>query len=193
MGTVIMAQLDNKSSLVLDKDSSNGNERLLSWDFKGAYSTPKQVPTPEEPESIAVYHGPPRVLEIGCSDGSWCFKIKKLQPEWIVEGVDDSNHWACVHQDIKFRYYAQSTFTIRSLTSYRDFMNLETGVGKPAGEDYLSGLSSTQENTEFTVRNLNTLLAHQNPFPHNLYGLIRGRDIFDRVESYKTFLEDVRL
>ena len=43
------------------------------------------------------------------------------------------------------------------------------------------------------MRNLNALLAHTDPFPHNLYGLIRGRDIFDRVESYKEFLEDVRL
>lgn len=43
------------------------------------------------------------------------------------------------------------------------------------------------------MRNLNALLAHSEPIPHNLYGLIRGRDVFDRVESYKEFLEDVRL
>jgi hypothetical protein len=73
---------------------------------------------------------------------------------------------------------------------FRDFMDSE-GAADP--EDYFGRVHLTQNSPEFTVRNLNYLLAHQNPIPHNLYGLIRGRDIFDRVESYKTFLEDVRL
>ncbi len=59
--------------------------------------------------------------------------------------------------------------------------------------DYFKGFQLSQEHPEFTVRNLNALLAHQDPIPHNLYGLIRGRDVFDRIESYKEFLEDVRL
>jgi len=59
-------------------------------------------------------------------------------------------------------------------------------------DDYFSRVHSTQEQPEFTVRNINSLLAHERPIPHNLYGIIRGRDLFDRVESYKTFLEDVR-
>jgi hypothetical protein len=50
-----------------------------------------------------------------------------------------------------------------------------------------------QNAPEFTVRNLNHLIAHEKPLPHNLYGMIRGRDIFDRVENYKVFLEDIRL
>ena len=59
--------------------------------------------------------------------------------------------------------------------------------------DYFKGFQLSQEHPEFTVRNLNAVLAHSEPIPHNLYGLIRGRAVFDRVESYKEFLEDVRL
>lgn len=58
-------------------------------------------------------------------------------------------------------------------------------------EDYFGNVHLSQEDAEFTVRNINCLLAHPHPIPQNLYGLIRGRDIFDKVESYKTFLEDV--
>jgi hypothetical protein len=60
-------------------------------------------------------------------------------------------------------------------------------------DDYFSGMHSTQESPEFTMRNINSLLAHQNPMFHNVYEFIRAREIFDRVESYKTFLEDIRL
>jgi hypothetical protein len=47
--------------------------------------------TPEEIHTVPVYCGPSRVLEIGCSDGSWCFSFKKEQPSWIVEGIDDTD------------------------------------------------------------------------------------------------------
>lgn len=71
---------------------------------------------------------------------------------------------------------------------------METPCGsRKASEDYFSGVHDTQEHPEFSVRNLNCILAHQTPIPHNLYSIVRGRDIFDRIESYKTFLEDVRL
>lgn len=59
-------------------------------------------------------------------------------------------------------------------------------------DDYFSVVHNSQETPEFTMRNLNCLLAHQNPIPHNLYEFIRAREIFDRVESYKSFLDDVR-
>jgi hypothetical protein len=59
--------------------------------------------------------------------------------------------------------------------------------------DYFGKVHLSQQHPEFTVRNINSLLNHTNPIPYNLYSLIRGRDIFDRVESYKTFLDDVRL
>ena len=66
-----------------------------------------------------------------------------------------------------------------------------TTDGNP--NDYFSRVPTAQnDKPEFTVRNINRLLAHESPIPHNLYGIIRGRDLFDRVESYKSFLEDVR-
>lgn len=76
------------------------------------------------------------------------------------------------------------------LTEYRDFM-----VSDPSNftTDYFSSVHAFQEHPEFTVRNINHLLKHQNPIPHNLYGLIRARDIFDKIESWKTFLSDLLL
>lgn len=58
--------------------------------------------------------------------------------------------------------------------------------------DYFSLVHTTQSAPEFTLRNLNCLLAHTKPIPHNLYEFIRAREIFDRIESYKTFLDDIR-
>jgi hypothetical protein len=60
-------------------------------------------------------------------------------------------------------------------------------------DEYFSRVRSIQQNPEFTTRNINTLLAHRNPMLQNAYEFIRAREIFDRVESYKTFLEDIRL
>lgn len=58
--------------------------------------------------------------------------------------------------------------------------------------DYFAGATPAQSFPEFTMRNINRLLRHENPIPCNFYEFIRGREIFDRVESYKMFLEDVR-
>jgi hypothetical protein len=72
-------------------------------------------------------------------------------------------------------------------------MDPTTSVGRLGG-GYFKQAVTTPTKPEFTLRNLNCLLSgHETPFSHNLYGLIRGRDIFDRVESYKSFLEDLRL
>ena len=100
MGEIIVPQMDGKSSVVVEDGSLIWSDRLSSWEFRPR--SPKAVNdiTPEERRTIQIYHGPPRVLEIGCSDGSWCFKIKKEQPDWIIEGVDDTDHWACVHKDV---------------------------------------------------------------------------------------------
>ena len=65
--------------------------------------------------------------------------------------------------------------------------------GAVNSEDYFSSINAKQDSPEFTMRNINTLLAHQKPMLHNLYEFVRAREIFDRVESYKTFLEDIRL
>jgi len=67
------------------------------------------------------------------------------------------------------------------------------GDGTVKHNDYFCRTQSIHCNPKFTVRNLNALLDHPKPIPTNLYGLIRGRDIFDRIESYTTFLDAVRL
>jgi hypothetical protein len=64
---------------------------------------------------------------------------------------------------------------------------------KKAPGDYFSHVHTSQTGAEFTVRDFNSILNSPNPIPHNLYGLVRGRDVFAKVDSYKTFLEDVRL
>lgn len=71
----------------------------------------------------------------------------------------------------------------------RDFMTLNAQANY---DDYFGIVYTSQEAPEFTMRNINSLLAHHTPIPHNLYEFIRAREIFDRIESYKTFLDDVR-
>lgn len=61
------------------------------------------------------------------------------------------------------------------------------------GTEYFGTAHGIPKDPEFTVRNINTLLDHAEPIPNNFYSFIRGRDIFDRVESYRSFLNDVRL
>ncbi len=89
-------------------ESFVSKDRLTSWDFK---SQQRKTPTeqtadgsPEDSHTVPVYDGPPHTLEIGCSDGAWCLNFKKEMPDWIVEGVDDTNHWSCVGNDIEFKY-----------------------------------------------------------------------------------------
>lgn len=64
--------------------------RRLTWyfDFK---SISPSLDTEGSPDSVSTQRSPPRVLEIGCSDGSWCMRFKDEQPNWIVQGVDDTD------------------------------------------------------------------------------------------------------
>lgn len=59
--------------------------------------------------------------------------------------------------------------------------------------DYFSSVRAKQTYPEFTVRNINALLSPPSPLLHNVYEFIRGREIFDRVENYRSFLDDIRL
>ncbi|CZR59317.1 uncharacterized protein PAC_09209 [Phialocephala subalpina] len=161
------------SALVEDKFWSH---RLSSWDLR--LRTPKSV-TPRS--SVAnynppVYRGQRRVLEIGAGDGNWCFSFKKQQSDWVVDGVDNTDHWSCFERGVPLR----------------DFMKKSepTSTGMPS--DYFTGATPAQSFPEFTMRDINRLLMHENPIPCNFYEYIRGREIFDRIESYKMFLEDVR-
>jgi hypothetical protein len=79
---------------------------------------------------------------------------------------------------------------VRSDRQSSDFMALEGAVNP---DSYFSRAREYQQSPEFTMRNINSLLAHENPMLHSVYEFIRAREIFDRVESYKTFLEDIRL
>lgn len=67
----------------------------MSWELKTA---PKQIPPAENPPQttfkVPIFDGPPRILDIGCDEGQWCFALKKQHPDWIVEGLDDVNRWA---------------------------------------------------------------------------------------------------
>lgn len=54
--------------------------------------------------------------------------------------------------------------------------------------------SERQKIPDLSLRSINRLLiSHETPMPHGIYEFIRAREIFDRVESYKTLLEDIRL
>ncbi|ATZ48513.1 hypothetical protein BCIN_03g07170 [Botrytis cinerea B05.10] len=170
-------QIKGQSSLSSEKGNLTSEEKLSYWEYNPSSSTKTTPITGElQSRSVPVYQGPPRVLEIGCSDGSWCFKVKEDQPDWTVEGIDETDHWSCVQRDIQLKDFIVPT------------PEMDTS-------DYFSRVNSsqTQSAPAFNVRNLNCLLAHSDHIPHNLYSFIRGRDVFDRVESYKTFLDDVRL
>lgn len=128
---VIVLQLEaeeNQPKLHLDDVPQISKERLSLWALRELAAQLSPRSTSEEPRPL-VYNGPPRVLEIGCGDGAWCFKVKKEQPDWIVEGIDDTDHvcillrgvegcanngglqqWRCVHNDVQLKvsdYFAQ--------------------------------------------------------------------------------------
>jgi tRNA G46 methylase TrmB len=72
-------------------DDGIWNHRLTSWDIRPVSPNAVAEGIRVESHDVTIYRGPSRVLEIGCSDGSWCFNFKKEQPTWIVEGVDDTD------------------------------------------------------------------------------------------------------
>jgi hypothetical protein len=65
------------------------------------------------------------------------------------------------------------------------------GTEEETDYDYFSKVHLIQDDVEFTVRNICTLLSHTNPIPCQMYSFIRARDVFGKLESYKGFLEDV--
>jgi hypothetical protein len=38
------------------------------------------------------------------SEGGWCFEMKNKHPDWVIEGVDDTNRWSCddANADLRF-------------------------------------------------------------------------------------------
>lgn len=98
--------------------------------------------------------------------------------------------------------WARSSASLRTFASketittdfLRDFMEPAAATFRAdTVENYFSKVHFTQEAPEFTVRNINQLISHKSPIAQNLYSLVRGRGIFARIESYKSFLEEIRL
>ncbi|KAM3080910.1 hypothetical protein ACMFMF_002827 [Clarireedia jacksonii] len=186
-------QVDRKGLLEHEKSKLAWTERLSSWEYQPATSKNSPIATPEEKRPAKVCQGPPRVLEIGCSDGNWCFQAKKAHPDWIIDGIDDTSHWICMNKDIELRhdYWLLYQCLGRSANiKCRDFMLPKT---PEKSTDYFNPATMSQIEPEFKARNLNCLLNHREPIPRNFYSFIRGRDIFDRSESYKNLLDDIRL
>lgn len=102
MGDVVTVQVTGDRSLAGENGKAAWKGRLFSWDF-----TPKSPheTSPEESLNVRVYKGPSRVLEIGCGDGDWCCRVKSAHPDWIVDGLDDADHWSKKHPGKKFRYF----------------------------------------------------------------------------------------
>jgi len=95
MGEILDALMDGESPF--DDGPLTLSGRLMSWELK---TTSRQAVTemlPDEAFKVAVFDGLPRILDIGCDAGNWCFAVKKQHPDWIVEGVDDVNRWDEAH------------------------------------------------------------------------------------------------
>ena len=104
MASVIEMQMEERTyDEKGDKPIAPPIRSLSSWD----YADFPMSPNPDTPDhqTTLVYSGPPRVLEIGCGNGAWCFASKERHPDWIIEGVDDSDHWSDAHPHLTFRYF----------------------------------------------------------------------------------------
>ena len=104
MAKVIECQMEERTHPSQDENSKPMGppiRSLSSWDYADFPMSPN-VETPEH-QTTLVYSGPPRVLEIGCGNGAWCFASKERHPEWIIEGVDDADHWSVARPDLTFR------------------------------------------------------------------------------------------
>ena len=107
--------MDGKSPVLLAEGI--WKDRASTWNFKPE-EQPEPEPTTETSPLMPVYRGPPHVLEIGCSDGSWCVNFKKELPGWIVEGIDDTAHWSCCEENVVHGSDPPPSFTL-VLPSYR--------------------------------------------------------------------------
>jgi hypothetical protein len=99
MGYVVALQLTGGPPVDEDRPLAYSGVLFL-WDFHP--KTTEELP-PDVPHNLCIYRGPPKVLEIGCGDGTWCFKVKESHPDWIIEGLDDTDHWSKSKPGKKFR------------------------------------------------------------------------------------------
>ncbi len=104
MAKVIEIQMEERTYPADEDDEEKPPliRSLSSWDYLGFPVSPC-VGTPDGAQVTLVYTGPPRVLEIGCGNGSWCFASKYRHQDWIIEGIDDADHWTEARPDLTFR------------------------------------------------------------------------------------------
>ena len=102
MSDIIFALLGGGDSTTppVDNGAVFVGGRILSWEMHTPQmlgtATVGTLVTTASPEA-------PKALEIGCCDGSWCFRLKDKYPLLVVEGVDDNDHWSCLHEGIVLR------------------------------------------------------------------------------------------
>jgi len=167
----------------IENDSAVKDLFALSWRLNSSEVTA------ELKHNITIFKGPPRLLDVGCGDGHWCLCVKKQHPEWIIEGLDDTNHWECVHKDTNFKYEdSHSKSDDVSDFESRDFVDLKLATDK---SNPFSVVHKSQTTCEFNVRDINCIIKHKTPIPTNLYSLVRARDVFERVKNWKVFMNDI--
>ncbi len=111
MGHVVALQLTCGASLDEDRQLAYSNVLFL-WDFTP--KSPYELP-PDASNSLFVYRGPPRVLEIGCGDGAWCFRVKEAHPDWIIEGLDEIDYWSKAKPEKIFRQFPSQLYFVQHL------------------------------------------------------------------------------
>lgn len=82
---------ENKNTPLLEPCSP---QRFTTWQLTPPTSPWSKLTPGTACQSIPIYCGPPRILELGCDDGSWCMLAKEKKPDWIIEGLDDTDWWS---------------------------------------------------------------------------------------------------
>ena len=109
IGDIIIEERKDRASSnsSVNDGSPNWKNQLSAWLFDpslpegGEAAVKKEIPDLQPAPALP---GQPRVLELGCGDGNWCMRFKKQNPNWLVDGIDDTNHWMCYHKDLVLRY-----------------------------------------------------------------------------------------
>lgn len=74
---------------------------LLSWELQLVQASAGL--TPEAAAKALLSGGTPRILDIGCGGGEWCKAMKKLHPDWVIQGVDDVDRWSVSNSGLDYK------------------------------------------------------------------------------------------
>lgn len=124
MTDVILAQL-GRNNFGFDDGIGSEDGRISLWELENS-SGESSGGTPRASPGILATR---RALEIGCSDGSWCFGLKRRYPALAVEGVDDVGHWSCVYKDVELRCKIIVLYRSRHANSQQRFHEFGIGIG----------------------------------------------------------------